>query len=716
MLPHALSAFGLCALLAFEIRLERWPDGSPRAEYEVRVEADGSEVRHGSWKSWHASGKEHELGAYANGLAVGEWLVRWPSGKRRAQGEFVAGLREGPWKEYHESGPKAAEGRYAKGRRAGPWSFWGEDRQPDAQRSGVYEALTRAAGAFGVTVEGTTRDGQPVDLWVWRRADGSLRLAGRYGPSGPEGPWVAAFADGSLDLEGQCGEYAAGVRSGPLAGWPEGLDELPRDLAPDPRRAAPLDVDAAAVARLESWLAAEPGAREGPWRACAADPRGTFAACVAWLQRVDFAAPDERTRRVALEALPLSIGVAFPLQEVAPGECARRALEWRDHVELSDLGSKPWRALFDPLWRRGKIEIAHTPLAARAAPPDWPRKRQDDPVASESSAGGGRYGARFGGRKNLKARGGSGTEQAVEAGLDWLARTRAADGSWERSTPRTLEATAWALLALCGSGLDVSGEGALCKAQSDGLAWLLAQQRPETGRYATPLCYELRSHALALWAAGEMAGLQELPALRASVERAAQALLAEQLPEGGFPRDVGSAEVDVLATLYGAMALTVLESESLADVGDPRRRVAEHLASLTGRDGALSEPEGRTPTATAAAAFLSLVGGLDPQRDAVLGRQIAWMIAHPSNIEPRHPQLDAEYLMFGAWTSFQVGGQVWTDWNTNMKTQLLQVQKRDGELAGSWETLGVGVPDITSATAQRVLTFQTYYRYALGGR
>jgi hypothetical protein len=337
-----------------------------------------------------------------------------------------------------------------------------------------------------------------------------------------------------------------------------------------------------------------------------------------------------------------------------------------------------------------------------------------DAGTPKSSAG--RYGARFGGIKSVKARGGSGTEPAVDAGMDWLARTRAAEGCWERNTPRTLEATAWALLALSGTGLQVNGEGARCAALADGLAWLLAQQRPDTGRYSTPLCYELRSHALALWAAAELAGLQSLPALEASVARGAQALLAEQSQDGGFPRDAGKREPDVFTTLYAAMALSVLESEGNVALREPRLRALECIARLAAGDGSLPEPEGRTPAATAASIFLALLGGADPDRDAALGRRVSWLVAHPSNIEPRDPLLDAEYLMFGAWSCIQVGGQVWTDWNTNMKTQLLQVQKREGEPAGSWETLGVGVPDVTSATAQRVLTFQAYYRYAVRAR
>ncbi|HVS19471.1 MAG TPA: hypothetical protein VMT18_12775, partial [Planctomycetota bacterium] len=210
MLALALTVLALARVAAPEIRLERWPDGKPKAEYEVRIEADGSEVRHGSWKTWFENGKQSEEGSYADGRRVGDWSLRWPDGKRRALGAYVDGLRDGPWKHYHESGPKSGEGSYTAGRRSGEWRFWTSDRALDEAQSGVYEPVDRTIGECGVTVQGTTVGGRPMGLWVWRRADGSLRFAGAYGPDGPEGPWAAVLADGSLDAQ-QSGEYAAGV-------------------------------------------------------------------------------------------------------------------------------------------------------------------------------------------------------------------------------------------------------------------------------------------------------------------------------------------------------------------------------------------------------------------------------------------------------------------------------------------------------------------------
>jgi hypothetical protein len=139
----------------------------------------------------------------------------------------------------------------------------------------------------------------------------------------------------------------------------------------------------------------------------------------------------------------------------------------------------------------------------------------------------------------------------------------------------------------------------------------------------------------------------------------------------------------------------------------PRGRAAvEELEP--GRD------EGRVPVTTAWSALCRLFAGRDPAADPVLARQVGWLIAHPTSIELGDPLLDPEYACLGAHVLFQVGGKPWDTWNSTVKTQLIQVQKREGELAGSWDTTGIGPIDRTTATALRALTFEVYTRYRKG--
>ena len=103
-----------------------------------------------------------------------------------------------------------------------------------------------------------------------------------------------------------------------------------------------------------------------------------------------------------------------------------------DHNESAD--NEDYRAMKGD----SKAFLSHTPGESEGF-----RGRQasrasgvSDSLGVGSGGGGsGRYGARFGGRENLVARGGGGgTEDAVRAALRWLARHQSRDGSWGAAT------------------------------------------------------------------------------------------------------------------------------------------------------------------------------------------------------------------------------------------------------------------------------------------
>jgi len=121
-----------------ETRYENHPTGELRAQYGVRVEPDGSEVRHGAWTGWYPEGEVESEGRYEDGARTGEWTFRWPNGKRKEVGEYRDGLRTGTWREYDERGKRIAQGRYREGHRDGKWTFWDSAGKVDATRSGPY--------------------------------------------------------------------------------------------------------------------------------------------------------------------------------------------------------------------------------------------------------------------------------------------------------------------------------------------------------------------------------------------------------------------------------------------------------------------------------------------------------------------------------------------------------------------------------------------------
>ncbi|HEX6885505.1 MAG TPA: hypothetical protein VF530_19185, partial [Planctomycetota bacterium] len=104
-------------LAAGETRRETWPDGAPRAEYEVELKG-GREVRSGPYRAWHEGGSLASEGSFADDRETGRWRFYHVEGKPAAEGSFARGERVGPWETFHPDGTRASRGRYDKGRRA----------------------------------------------------------------------------------------------------------------------------------------------------------------------------------------------------------------------------------------------------------------------------------------------------------------------------------------------------------------------------------------------------------------------------------------------------------------------------------------------------------------------------------------------------------------------------------------------------------------------
>jgi len=62
---------------------------------------------------------------------------------------------------------------------------------------------------------------------------------------------------------------------------------------------------------------------------------------------------------------------------------------------------------------------------------------------------------------------------------------------------------------------------------------------------------------------------------------------------------------------------------------------------------------------------------------------------------------------------YHVGGNDWDKWNTEMKSTLLQLQRQQGDNAGSWPANGVwgGYGGEVYSTAMATLNLEVYYRY-----
>lgn len=91
-----------------------------------RLDAEGEDLRVGTWSEWHANGTPRYVGKFDEGQPVGEHAWWHENGQRLLIGAYEEGDREGRWTRWHANGQKQEEGQYVAGLKDGIWTAWSE--------------------------------------------------------------------------------------------------------------------------------------------------------------------------------------------------------------------------------------------------------------------------------------------------------------------------------------------------------------------------------------------------------------------------------------------------------------------------------------------------------------------------------------------------------------------------------------------------------------
>ncbi len=356
------------------------------------------------------------------------------------------------------------------------------------------------------------------------------------------------------------------------------------------------------------------------------------------------------------------------------------------------------------------------------------------------------------------------TENAVEAGLNWLAAHQERDGSWDRVSfqrrcPRDDECpgaaverldaslrpglTGLVVLAFLGAGY-TDREGPHQQTVKLGIDALLRLQYSDGGFSRDAMAgYD---NVLATFALAEYAALTHDERVREPLRRAVALLVQSQQHLGGWdyvPRP-DSARNDTSITAWMVQALHAARAAGQEVPSRTLVRASLHFARCGESDGRVwyadagtgfkldpqsTRPVYRYGAAMTAAALLSeqLLGW---RSDAPLvRRQRAVLLAEPPSLARLQggddTGLHSEYYWYyGTVAMFQSGGAEWEEWNARLRDAILPLQSRDmltGEKRrhryGSWEPFGTGwgrwsrMGGRVYATALHVLTLETYYRH-----
>lgn len=300
----------------------------------------------------------------------------------------------------------------------------------------------------------------------------------------------------------------------------------------------------------------------------------------------------------------------------------------------------------------------------------------------------------------LRAYGGTqGTEDAVQAGLKWLARNQRSDGTWSLIGPYSdggvnenkPAATAMALLAFMGAGnTHQAGEY-----QSNVLKGINAIKKFQDtdGFFADQSAGNQRTYAQAQCsiAVCELFGMTGDPELRSVAQKSVRYAEKAQGKNGGWryqPREGGDTSVTgwyVMALISARMAGLDVDSEVLEKVHSfldtVQRKGRTTQTNSEGERYAYQSYNVATPAMTAEGMLCRLYLGWNT-KDPRIDSGAEYLCSQPFSTDSG--RISYYYWYYATTSLHHIGGEYWKEWNETMKRVLPSMQIDRGKEIGSW--------------------------------
>jgi hypothetical protein len=360
---------------------------------------------------------------------------------------------------------------------------------------------------------------------------------------------------------------------------------------------------------------------------------------------------------------------------------------------------------------------------------------------------GGSFGGR-GGRRNLRAEGGGGTEGAVDLGLEWLKNHQDPEGYWDCDG---FEAqcklnkcggpgyalfdpgvTGLALLAFLGAG-ETHKTGRYRKTVRNGLKYLKAVQDPEGcfgPRTTNRFTY---NHGTAALAMAEAYALTGSPLFKQSAQNAIDFVIKCQNPYLAWRYGVRPQDNDTSVTGWMIMALKSAKEAGklrvpkegfegarawIDKVTEPEYGKVGYTARGTGparpQDIMDKFPPDKSEALTAVGILTRILLGENPKQSEMIQKGAELCLKVLPEWDEASGAIDMYYWYYGSLALFQVGGEPWKAWNVAMKKAIIDKQRMDGDQRGSWDPIGPWGREggRVYSTSVLVMCLEVYYRYS----
>jgi len=334
-------------------------------------------------------------------------------------------------------------------------------------------------------------------------------------------------------------------------------------------------------------------------------------------------------------------------------------------------------------------------------------------VFGVGGGGSGAYGWRDGGGRHRavgRFGGGTVTETSAHSALQYLKNTQNADGSWHDHSGKasTFLETSYALLVYLGAG-HTQKAGIFRTQVARGLAYIVRNQNPDGSIGSSSEKRDIEVISAYAMALAEAYGMTKSASIRESAQKAVSYLVSKQGRDGFWKNRRGN-RPHIYGTMCAVCALKSGRSSGL-DIGDSFEKALKGISRYRTdtRHGYFPwSLSSKTPhkAATVYGVLALILMNRDIQD---LRAALKWASQEFGNA---FRNMDIEYIHAGTLASFQMGGDIWKQWNDRMKPGLISRQRKSGPVSGSWDPAGVSRNlGRIYTTAKCALNLQVYYRY-----
>ena len=291
-------------------------------------------------------------------------------------------------------------------------------------------------------------------------------------------------------------------------------------------------------------------------------------------------------------------------------------------------------------------------------------------------------------------------KQAVEKGLDYLAKTQGSDGSWPDHYGKSPAVVGLAALAFMAHG-EMPGRGKYKETLERAIDYILKQSQ-ENGLIARPGSQPMYDHGFATLALAEAYGMSKRKDLEVALLRAVRLIERVQNMRGGWRYQPRPADDDVTVTGCQLMALRAARNAGVNVQSLVVRRGVDYIKSCVCADGGFAyQPGGSSGKARTGIGVL-LLQLLGESESPLVGKGAEYLAQNP--LRPGET-----YYYYGLYyctqAMFQKGGEHWQSWRKEVLETVVSTQVADG----NWPKQGSEGGD-TYAVAMAILALEVEWK------